>query len=251
MPPARNEVVSPSEGGDTSGLPNPKYPSTPYWPWSPTIGRGDDVLQRPERFVGQAVVATEKLDGGCTLLHGGRVYARSVSTPSKAKWMAMVKKHHAWKVTEPDLWLYGEDIYGVPLDRLRPRAGRPDLLRLRIAGRHQRVRCLRRPRALREEPADSPSSGPFPRRLPIPRGNPRVPNPRPRQALRTRRRAGRGRAASRPGVPSVGVPEGSVQERSTRACPNRRTLDPEMEALPDRGTDGLSEASSRGRSWNL
>ena len=27
--------------------------------------------------------------------------------------MAMVKKHHAWKVTEPDVWLYGEDIYGV------------------------------------------------------------------------------------------------------------------------------------------
>ncbi len=27
--------------------------------------------------------------------------------------MAMVKKHHAWKVTEPDVFLYGEDIYGV------------------------------------------------------------------------------------------------------------------------------------------
>ena len=27
--------------------------------------------------------------------------------------MAMVKKHHAWKVTAPDVWLYGEDIYGV------------------------------------------------------------------------------------------------------------------------------------------
>ena len=25
----------------------------------------------------------------------------------------MVKKHHAWKVTEPDVFLYGEDIYGV------------------------------------------------------------------------------------------------------------------------------------------
>ena len=25
----------------------------------------------------------------------------------------MVKKHHAWKVTEPDVYLYGEDIYGV------------------------------------------------------------------------------------------------------------------------------------------
>ena len=25
----------------------------------------------------------------------------------------MVKKHHAWKVTEPNVYLYGEDIYGV------------------------------------------------------------------------------------------------------------------------------------------
>ena len=25
----------------------------------------------------------------------------------------MVKKHHAWKMTEPDAFLYGEDIYGV------------------------------------------------------------------------------------------------------------------------------------------
>ena len=56
---------------------------------------------------------TEKLDGGNTLLHAGRVYSRSVSVPSEAKWMAMVKKHHAWKVTESDVWLYGEDIYGV------------------------------------------------------------------------------------------------------------------------------------------
>ena len=59
------------------------------------------------------MVVTEKLDGGNTLLHAGKVYARSVSAPSDAKWMAMVKKHHAWKVTEPRVWLYGEDIYGV------------------------------------------------------------------------------------------------------------------------------------------
>jgi len=25
----------------------------------------------------------------------------------------MVKKHHAWKITDPDVHLYGEDIYGV------------------------------------------------------------------------------------------------------------------------------------------
>ena len=114
-----------------------KYPSTRYWPWSPGRGREDSVHADPRRFVGAPVVATEKLDGGNTLLHGGRVYGRSVSAPSDAGWMAMVKKHHSWKVTEPDAYLYGEDIYGlhsiaydpVPEDRtfyafaLRVRAG--------------------------------------------------------------------------------------------------------------------------------
>ncbi len=90
-----------------------KYPSTPYWPWSPSIGRDECVHRDPDRFVGVAVVATEKLDGGNTLLHAGKVYARSVSAPSAGKWMAMVKKYHAWKVNEPDVYLYGEDIYGV------------------------------------------------------------------------------------------------------------------------------------------
>lgn len=59
------------------------------------------------------MVVTEKLDGGNTLLHAGEVYARSVSVPSDGPWFAMVKKHHAWKVREPDAFLYGEDIYGV------------------------------------------------------------------------------------------------------------------------------------------
>ena len=90
-----------------------KYPGTPYWPWSPAIGRNDDVHTIPGRFVGQAVVVTEKLDGSNTLLHAGKVYGRSVSAPSSGKWMAMAKKHHAWKVTEPNVYLYGEDIYGV------------------------------------------------------------------------------------------------------------------------------------------
>lgn len=90
-----------------------KYPDTPYWPWSPAIDRDDDVHTNPDRFVGRAVVVTEKLDGSNTLLHTGRAYGRSVSAPSDGKWMAMVKKHHAWKVSEPDVYLYGEDIYGI------------------------------------------------------------------------------------------------------------------------------------------
>ena len=90
-----------------------KYPKTPYWPWSPAIDRDDEVHPDPACFVGDTVVVTEKLDGGNTLLHSGKVYGRSVAAPSEGKWMAMVKKHHAWKVSEPDAFLYGEDIYGV------------------------------------------------------------------------------------------------------------------------------------------
>ena len=90
-----------------------KYPKTPYWPWSPAVGRDDALHPDPTRFVGEPVVVTEKLDGGNTLLHAGRVYGRSMAAPSEGKWMAMVKKHHAWKVSEPDVFLYGEDIYGV------------------------------------------------------------------------------------------------------------------------------------------
>ena len=92
---------------------NRKYPRTPYWPYSPGVGRDGGVHADPIRFVGVPLVVTEKLDGGNTLLHAGKVYGRSVSAPSDAKWMAMVKKHHAWKVTEPDVYLHGEDIYGV------------------------------------------------------------------------------------------------------------------------------------------
>ena len=90
-----------------------KYPRTPYWPYSPTIGRGDTVHTNPERFIGRPVVVTEKLDGSNVLIHRGRVYGRSVTEESANKWLAMVKKHHAWKVAEPGVYLYGEDIYGV------------------------------------------------------------------------------------------------------------------------------------------
>ena len=90
----------------------PKYPRTPYWAYSPSIGDGNR-LADPSLFVDEPVVITEKLDGSCTLLHQTAVYARSVDAPTSAKWMAMVKKHHAWKMTEPDAFLYGEEIYGV------------------------------------------------------------------------------------------------------------------------------------------
>ena len=90
-----------------------KYPRTPYWPYSPGEPRDGDDLVDAARFIRRPIVVTEKLDGGNTLLHRGQVYARSVSAPSNGKWMAMVKKHHAWKVMDAGVFLYGEDIYGV------------------------------------------------------------------------------------------------------------------------------------------
>ncbi len=95
----------------------PRYPRTPYWPTSPSLegagGRDRALIAEPDRFVGSPVVITEKLDGSSTLLHRGVVFGRSVMAPSTDGWMAMVKKHHAWKLMDSEMFLYGEDIYGV------------------------------------------------------------------------------------------------------------------------------------------
>ena len=90
-----------------------KYPRTPYWPTSPSVAVDGRIIEQPERLLGVNVTATEKLDGSNTLLYRGEVYGRSVSSPSVAKWHAMVRKHHAWKLADSDVYLYGEDIFGV------------------------------------------------------------------------------------------------------------------------------------------
>ena len=103
-----------SDSGSTQRVDNRrKYPRTPYWPWSPSLGdRTDRVHVDPNRFVGQEIVVTEKLDGSNVMLQNARVYGRSVAFESQNGWMAMVRKHHAWKVRD-HVSLYGEDIFGV------------------------------------------------------------------------------------------------------------------------------------------
>ena len=90
-----------------------KYPKTPYWPSSPSIATEDRVINDPRALIGQEVVITEKLDGQCTLLHRGIAYPRSIAHPQKAPWLAMTRKHHAWKTANLDVLAYGEDIYGI------------------------------------------------------------------------------------------------------------------------------------------
>jgi hypothetical protein len=99
----------------------PKWPSTLNWPDSPTKHSDDSTLESPEAFVRVPVVVSEKIDGGNTGLYRGEVYARSVSGPSHAGWMAMVRKYHAWKTSyHPNLVLNGEDIYGIHSIRYEP-----------------------------------------------------------------------------------------------------------------------------------
>lgn len=90
-----------------------KYPRTRYWPWSPSVPPGDRRHADPERFVGREVVVTEKVDGALACLVGGEAFPRSMTAPGNAPWLAMVRKHHAWKLRGCDDAIYGEDLYGV------------------------------------------------------------------------------------------------------------------------------------------
>lgn len=92
----------------------PKYPRTPYLPFSPSID--DDrkkLVINPAEFVNRQVVITEKIDGSNVALWNGVAYSRSTSSPSEAAWHAMVKKHHAWKTNGMGTIFYGEDIFGI------------------------------------------------------------------------------------------------------------------------------------------
>ena len=102
---------------------NPRYPRTPYAPFSPSVNTGR-TTDRPtadlSRFTNIPMVITEKLDGSNIRLHDGRAYPRSPSS-SGHPWMAMVRKHHAWKTAgNRSLHLYGEDIYAVHAIRYDP-----------------------------------------------------------------------------------------------------------------------------------
>lgn len=96
----------------------PKYPRTPLWPGSPSADRDDRLMQNPENLLGTHITITEKLDGANLLLHQGKVFPRSTTSPADHRhpWTAMVRKHHAWKLSQPELQhviLYAEDLYAI------------------------------------------------------------------------------------------------------------------------------------------
>lgn len=99
----------------------PRYPTTPCWPGSPSAPPGDRTTLTPQDFLNRELVTTEKLDGSCTALHNGQASPRSPG--GRARWLSTTKKYHAWKIMEPGLTLYGEDllvIHAIEYDTMRP-----------------------------------------------------------------------------------------------------------------------------------
>src|SRR5882757_1670136 len=87
----------------------PKYCRTFHWPSSPGVQNDDKMYQYPDMMVGVPVIITEKIDGGCTCLNDGKVYARSTGQEATQSWFAFVKKYHAWKSIAVPFYFYGED----------------------------------------------------------------------------------------------------------------------------------------------
>lgn len=93
----------------------PSYPSTFHWPDSLTVHRDDHYHVDPQRFVGEPIVVTEKLDGGVTGIASGSVYARSSADPTHEPWFSYVKSVTLPKLYSLDraLVVWGEDLFGV------------------------------------------------------------------------------------------------------------------------------------------
>lgn len=93
------------------------YPRTPHLPYSPGGTSDDKRLESSEHFLNKHVIITEKLDGGCTLLQDGQVYARSVNVGSSHESFDFIKRIYAEKCNVcPGLKhfsLYGENLYAV------------------------------------------------------------------------------------------------------------------------------------------
>ena len=91
----------------------PRYPRTPHWPGSGTAGREERTVGSPADFINTPVVISEKIDGANTRLFNGIALPRGSS--STVPWLAMARKHHAWKLAgSPETGcIYAEDIYAV------------------------------------------------------------------------------------------------------------------------------------------
>ena len=89
-----------------------KYPSTPHLPWSRTTGPDDKIASSTDRFVGQRVIVTEKMDGENTTLYRDHIHARSLDSRHHVSrdWVKMFWGQIAHAIPE-GLRICGENVY--------------------------------------------------------------------------------------------------------------------------------------------
>lgn len=95
-----------------------KYPRTFHFQFSPEVHDDDKVIHMRYlgNFLQDAVVITEKLDGGNTCLKGHQgVFARSHDLPAKEPWFDYLKGRYYALMDKlhPDLWIFGENMYAI------------------------------------------------------------------------------------------------------------------------------------------
>ena len=195
-----------------------KYPRTPYWPYSPAQSRDADVHADPERFVARAVVVAEKLDGSNTLLHRGEVYARSVSAPATAKWLAMVRKHSCVEGHRTgDVSLRRGNLRRAQ-HRVRSGAGGQDILCVRATFRRWIVRFLSRAGGVCAGALHTGGAGAVRGNVRLGAGSSRLLPHGARRVVGSGRSTGGNRDPPCGGIPGCRLRAQRVQERSRGSC---------------------------------
>lgn len=91
-----------------------KFPRTYHLPWSPGLTKDDRQMDNVERFIGQEVVATLKMDGENTTMYRDYVHARSLTFephPSR-NWIKVIHSKIAHEI--PEGWrICGENLTAV------------------------------------------------------------------------------------------------------------------------------------------
>jgi hypothetical protein len=89
-----------------------KYPSTPHVPWSESVTEDDFILRAFDKFEGQRVIVSEKMDGESCTMYNDHIHARSIDSkyhPSrtwvKSFWAGIKDK------LKDDMRICGENLY--------------------------------------------------------------------------------------------------------------------------------------------
>ena len=92
-----------------------KYPKIFHLPYSQSVSDDDRIIDEDvlDNMLSQELIITEKLDGGNTCYHAGKIYARSHAVPTTHESFNWLKNFCAGKSIPDHLMLYGENVFAI------------------------------------------------------------------------------------------------------------------------------------------